>query len=73
MWALAMVQRALQAFREDLAEHPATGFALLGLARSLAAQGRAAEADAARAEFESAWRWADKPLASSCPAFSEPA
>ena len=64
-------QRARQVFREDLAEHPSTGFALLGLAGSLAAQGRAAEADAARAEFERAWRWADAPLASSCPAFSE--
>ena len=62
-----------QVFREDLAEHPATGYALHGLAAALAAQGRASEAAAARAELAAAWRWADAPLASACPAFSEAA
>ncbi len=70
---LELVHFGGQVFREDLAEHPATGYALQGLARSLAAQGRAAEADKAWAEYEDAWQWADAPLSSSCPAFSDPA
>jgi tetratricopeptide (TPR) repeat protein len=47
------------AFREDLERFPDNGWSLDGLARSLAAQGRRAEADAVRRRFEEAWRHAD--------------
>lgn len=50
---------AEQAFREDLAKHPENGWALFGLAQSLDAQQRSAEANAVRARFDAAWRHAD--------------
>lgn len=60
--ALARVQlaagRAAQAertLREDLTRYPANGWALAGLADSLARQGRAREAEAVRAQLDAAW------------------
>jgi tetratricopeptide (TPR) repeat protein len=48
-------------FRADLDRHPENGWALAGLARSLAAQGRRAEAAAADRRFRRAWATADVP------------
>jgi tetratricopeptide (TPR) repeat protein len=52
-------------YRADLAAYPRNGWSLFGLAQSLAAQGRAAEADAARTGFEHAWARADVELGAS--------
>ena len=49
-------------FREDLAAWPASGWALRGLQRALAAQGRTAEAQAVTSELTSAWPSADAAL-----------
>jgi tetratricopeptide (TPR) repeat protein len=46
-------------YREDLAHFPENGWSLMGLARSLAAQGRAAEAAEAEQRFDRAWSSAD--------------
>lgn len=48
-------EEASEAFRAALAQAPNNGWALYGLARSEAAQGRAADAAAARAAFSRAW------------------
>jgi tetratricopeptide (TPR) repeat protein len=47
------------AFRADLRRFPENGWSLDGLSRSLAAQGRAAEAAAVRLRFEESWKTAD--------------
>lgn len=49
-------------YRADLAALPESGWALSGLARALAAQGKAAEAAAVRARGERAWPQADAVL-----------
>jgi hypothetical protein len=49
-------------FRADLAALPDSGWALSGLARALAAQGKAVEAAAVRARGERAWSQADPAL-----------
>ena len=49
------------AFREDLERHPENGWSLAGLAESLRAQGKSAEADRADARFQRAWSTADVP------------
>ncbi|HUM11646.1 MAG TPA: hypothetical protein VLT82_11905 [Myxococcaceae bacterium] len=46
-------------YREDLRRNPNNGWALHGLAASLAAQGRKDEASVARRKFEEAWKDAD--------------
>jgi len=46
-------------YREDLRRNPNNGWALYGLASSLAAQARKDEAAAARERFEAAWKEAD--------------
>ena len=51
-------------FRADLAALPDSGWALSGLARALAAQGKSAEAAAVRAIGERAWSQADAALKS---------
>lgn len=51
------------AFRADLDAYPENGWSLHGLAQSLRAQGRMAEAAAVQARFEKAWQYADSPLA----------
>ena len=50
---------AERTFREDLDRFPENGWSLLGLARSLEAQGRVAEAADARGRFERAFQDAD--------------
>ena len=64
---LLAANRAAEAervFREDLAAHPANGWALAGLAESLARQGSARAAEA-RERFERAWQGADVAISGS--------
>ena len=56
---------AERVYREDLAKYPQNGWSLFGLAEALRAQDRSEEADAAEADFETAWRDADVKLESS--------
>jgi tetratricopeptide (TPR) repeat protein len=53
---------AEQIFREDLKRWPRNGWGLLGLERSLRAQGKSQSADLVRREFEQAWQRADVKL-----------
>jgi tetratricopeptide (TPR) repeat protein len=53
-------------YREDLERWPENGWSLFGLARSLEARGKTAEAEAARARFARTWAGADVSLSSSC-------
>lgn len=46
-------------YREDLHRHPRNGWALFGLWKSLAAQKKTEEAEAARRDFHDAWKGAD--------------
>lgn len=62
---------AERVYREDLGRWPDNGWGLVGLARSLDAQGQAAEAAAAWERFRAAWGRADVRLTSSC--FCQPA
>ncbi|HEX5757563.1 MAG TPA: tetratricopeptide repeat protein [Thermoanaerobaculia bacterium] len=52
-------------YREDLRRNPGNGWALFGLAQSLRAQGKTAEADQADADFRAAWAGADTQLTGS--------
>jgi hypothetical protein len=52
-------------YREDLKIHPANGWALAGLAQSLARQRRATAATEARSRFARAWANADVELGGS--------
>ena len=56
---------AERVYREDLARFPENGWSLFGLARSLEAQGRPAEAAAVTARFRAAWADADVTLEAS--------
>ena len=49
-------------YREALAEHPGSGWALRGLQRALAAQGRAAEAAQTARELDASWAGASAHL-----------
>lgn len=52
-------------YREDLARWPKNGWSLLGLTKALDRQGKQAEAETTRKEYETAWQQADfKPHAS---------
>ena len=53
---------AEKTFREDLAAQPGSGWALSGLSRALAAQGRAAEAQPLAPQLAQAWSAADAAL-----------
>ena len=53
---------AERVFRKDLERNPGSGRTLFGLAASLAAQGRAAEAAIVQREFDEAWKQATSPL-----------
>ncbi len=66
--ALLTAGRAQQAeavYRADLQRHPHNGWALYGLAQSLEAQGKTAQASAARRDFSEAWKHADVSLSAS--------
>lgn len=58
-------QEAETAYREDLMQNPANGWALYGLRTALAAQGKSAEAESVAAEAKKAWRYADIAISSS--------
>ncbi|MGV7227876.1 MAG: tetratricopeptide repeat protein [Nitrospirales bacterium] len=58
-------EEAEQVYRDDLNVHPQNGWSLYGLAKSLEAQGKLDEAQAAQQEFEAAWADADVTLTSS--------
>ncbi len=67
--ALLKAGRAADAekvYVDDLAIHPANGWALFGLARALRIAGRTAEADEAEKRFKTAWARSDVKLESSC-------
>jgi len=51
-------QDAERVYRDDLERHPGNGWALFGLKQALNAEGRIAEAHAAEAAFQGAWRHA---------------
>ena len=53
------------AYRADLTRFPENGWSLYGLAASLRAQGKAAEADAVQARFKRAWTLSDVTLTAS--------
>ncbi|HEV3304522.1 MAG TPA: tetratricopeptide repeat protein [Planctomycetaceae bacterium] len=53
-------------YRDDLSHYPENGWALYGLARSLAMQGKKAQARTVSARFEKAWKDADFRISSSC-------
>jgi tetratricopeptide (TPR) repeat protein len=52
-------------YRDDLRQYPNNGWSLFGLAQSLRAQGRTAEADAVQQQFQDAWQRADVTLTAS--------
>jgi tetratricopeptide (TPR) repeat protein len=56
---------AEQVYREDLNRFPENGWSLFGLAASLRAQGRTAEANAVQQRFDRAWSKADVKLTAS--------
>lgn len=56
---------AEKVYREDLAIYPENGWSLIGLQKSLAAQGKSDEANVVQARFEQAWAHADVTLAAS--------
>jgi len=60
--ALGRAADAEATYRDDLKVRPDSGWALSGLARALATQGKAAEAAEARARAERAWAQADAGL-----------
>ncbi|MEX0886721.1 MAG: hypothetical protein WD009_09805 [Phycisphaeraceae bacterium] len=57
---------AEQVYRSDLERHPKNGWALLGLERSLRAQGQADEADTVARDLPAAWARADVQPVASC-------
>jgi tetratricopeptide (TPR) repeat protein len=56
---------AERVYREELHRNPGNGWSLFGLAQSLQAQGKVADADATRDQFATAWRNADISLTAS--------
>ena len=60
------LERAEEAYREDLAEFPDNGWSLYGLSRVLHEQGRSAEAKMVEETFQRAWAGADGPITTSC-------
>ena len=56
---------AERVYREDLVRNPGNGWSLFGLAQSLRAQGKTAEADEFEAQFRKAWSQADVKLTAS--------
>lgn len=52
-------EKAEQAFRDDLEIYPNNGWSLHGLAQSLEAQGKTAEAETVQKQYQQAWQYAD--------------
>ncbi|KAF3886367.1 MULTISPECIES: tetratricopeptide repeat protein [Nostocales] len=59
------VQEAETVYREDLERYPENGWSLLGLTKSLDAQGKTKEARSMQKRFERAWKYADIKLVAS--------
>jgi tetratricopeptide (TPR) repeat protein len=57
--AAGRAPQAEAVYREDLRQYPNNGWSLLGLAQSLAAQGKAADAEEAQRRFADVWQQAD--------------
>jgi len=57
--------QAEKIYREDLQHWPKNGFALNGLFESLNGQGKTAEAETVKKQFEEAWKYADTALKAS--------
>jgi tetratricopeptide (TPR) repeat protein len=55
-------EEAEAVYREDLKQYPNNGWSLFGLAESLRAQGKTAEAAEVQQQFELAWQYADVTL-----------
>lgn len=58
-------RQAEEIYREDLARFPDNGWSLFGLAQSLRAQGKTADAAEVQRRFESAWQYADVEITAS--------
>ncbi|HEX7879092.1 MAG TPA: hypothetical protein VF720_06760, partial [Candidatus Eisenbacteria bacterium] len=58
-------EKAEKVYRDDLHRYPGNGWALLGLSQSLAAQGKAKEAAAAKDDFLKSWSRADVAISAS--------
>jgi tetratricopeptide (TPR) repeat protein len=56
---------AERVYRESLADHPKNGWSYFGLEKALRAQGKTAEADQAKADFDGAWARSDIFISSS--------
>lgn len=63
--AAGRAAEAERVYREELGRNPGNGWSLYGLARSLEAQGKDAQAEAAGRDFAAAWRHADVELVAS--------
>ena len=63
--ANGLANEAEAVYRADLARYPENGWSLYGLAASLRAQGKTAEADAVQARFKRAWTLSDVMLTAS--------
>ncbi|KYC35050.1 hypothetical protein WA1_09955 [Scytonema hofmannii PCC 7110] len=59
------IQEAETIYREDLEHYPENGWSLLGLTKSLDAQGKTKEARSVQQRFEKAWKYADIKLVTS--------
>lgn len=62
---LGRAEEAEAVYREDLRQYPNNGWSLFGLAESLKAQGKTAEAAKVQQQFEAAWQYADVTLTAS--------
>ena len=60
----------MQVFVEPMLNTPSSGFALYGLTESLKSLNRTADAAQIAEVYKEAWKSADGPLDSPCPAFS---
>ncbi|MCE7989811.1 MAG: hypothetical protein DYG89_52360, partial [Caldilinea sp. CFX5] len=66
--ALLAADRAAEAeavYRKDLEQYPNNGWSLFGLMQSLEAQGKSADAEVAKKDFETVWQNADVTLTAS--------
>jgi tetratricopeptide (TPR) repeat protein len=59
-------QDAERVYREDLAKWPGNGWSLFGLSRALEGQGKTAEANQVKCQYDRAWARADEPTETSC-------
>ena len=58
-------EEAENIFKEDMITYPENGWALMGLYKSLAGQGKLRDANLVKARFDKAWKWSDMLITSS--------